>query len=732
MMKTLAITALGGLLLWNAAGQNLVSNGGFEDPNLGSGWAPYSAGATTLTGWTISGNGVQHFSTNIYGATGSQCVQMTADYSAAGTIGQTISSIPGAYYIMSLRVGSRNGAPVNGIAGFGDTQHPYSFSGLGTTNVTNVTFTAAATSSSTIVEVTGGNPNSSSMLVIIDDVSVVQAVPGPVDANVSAVDAWQGSVAADGLSYSTITVTLTDSNGIPVSGKTVSLAKTSGPGSPVINTISGTTDGGGKAVFTVTSTTPGTNVFTGTDVTDGNLVITDTATVNFLAGSVANANTSTVVASPTSVLANSVATSTITVTLQNATNGPVSGKTVFLSKKSGPGTPVINTISGTSDANGQASFTVASTKAGADVFAAADVTDRSIVLTNTATVTFTVGPVSLAISTVVASPAYVPADNTSAAIITVMLRDATSNGVPNKTVSLSQTLGPGIPSITPVSGTTTDTNGAVAFSLSSITVGADVFTATDTDDGNLVLTNTATVTFLGLISWSGFATTVVDDSDVRTNGILVYAEHWAGFDGPVNGVYFTAAQNKVVGSSGGYETLNETNGYPQGSLSTNYWNILRGKWYNAGNGETVTLNGLQAGHKYLLQIWSSDPRYAPNQSEIILPGFELNMQEGQYGVGTFTAVGSTHVLGLGGDGVLNAVQTRDLSIIAISIGPGAGQLTVRGYTESAGNVVTERAISLTSPIVWTPVQTNAVPGGNYSFTVPKGGGAAAYFRTVAQ
>ena len=122
---------------------------------------------------------------------------------------------------------------------------------------------------------------------------------------------------------------------------------------------------------------------------------------------------------------------TYTVTLKNATNGPVSGKTVSLTKTSGPGTPVINTISGTSDANGRASFTVASTKAGADVFAATDVTDRGIVVTNTATVTFTVGPVSLATSTVVASPAYVPADNTSASIITVTLRDATSNGPAN-------------------------------------------------------------------------------------------------------------------------------------------------------------------------------------------------------------------------------------------------------------------------------------------------------------
>ncbi|MBI4325721.1 MAG: Ig-like domain-containing protein [Chloroflexi bacterium] len=709
--------------------QSLVVNGGFEEPNLGTGWAPYSAGAATLTGWTISGNGLQHFSTSIFGAFGSQNVQMTSDYTAAGTISQTVTTTPGAFYIISLRVASRNGKEINGTASFGDTEHPFSLGGLGVSSGTNVvTFTAAATSGSTTVQVTGGNPRDAEMLLLIDDVNVVEILPGPVDVTVSTVDASQGSVAADGLSTSTISVTLTDSDGIPVAGKTVALAKTSGPGTPVITTISGTTDGGGKAVFSVTSTTPGTIVFTATDVTDGNLIITDTATVNFLAGSVANAGTSTVVASPTSLPANGVATSTITVTLKDATSGPVSGKTVTLAKTAGPGTPVITTVSGTSGVNGQATFTVASTTTGNCVFTATDVTDGNVVITNTATVTFTVGPVSLGTSTVVASPAYVPADNTSVSTVTVTLRDATSNGVPNKTVSLSLTSGPGSPSITPVSGTATDSNGVVAFTVSSITPGADVFTATDVDDGNLALTQTATVTFLSPVSWSGLATTVVDDSDVVTNGILVYAEHWAGFDGAVNGVFFTSAQNHVISSKGGYETLTEANGYPQGSLSTNYWNILRGKWYQAGSGQTVTLNGLQAGHQYLLQIWSSDPRYGPNQEQIILPGFALNIKAGQYGLGTFTAVGPVQILGLAGDGVLNAVQVRDLSIIAVDAGPGAGQLTLRGYTESAGNIVTERATSLATPIVWTPIQTNAVPGGNYSFTVPTAG-AAAYYRT---
>ncbi len=700
---------------------NLVVNGDFENP-----FTPYYAsitpGSTGLIAWTVDAappDGVQLGRPGLFASNnGSQTLQLTggANYSTGGRVSQTIATTPDAYYTVSIDIACRETTlTVSGNFNFGGTSHALSVRG---TTFTNVTWQAVATDNSTLINITG-DPNSGSQQLIVDNVRVFLTVPGPVSAATSTVSASPASVGADG-STSTVTVRLTDTNGVPASGKTVTLAKTSGPGTPIITTVSGTTSVSGYATFTVSSTTPSTNAFAATDVTDGNLVITQTATVNFLPSSVANVGTSTVVAVPTSVLADGSAKSTITVTLKDVHNSPVSGKTVTLAKTSGPGAPVIAMVSGTSDVNGHATFTVASTTAGPDVFAATDVTDGNVAITQTASVTFTVGAVNAGTSTVVASPDVVPADGSDAATITVTLKDATGNGVPGKNVSLA---------ITTVSGTT-DTNGAAVFSVTSTTPGVDVFTATDVDDGNLIVAQTASVTFSSLINWSGFATTVAGDSDVATDGILLYAEHWAGVDATVNGVPFTAAQNHVVGSSGGYEPLTAATGYPQGSLSTAYWNILRGKWYNAGSGQTVTLNSLQPGHKYLVQIWSSDPRYSPSQYEIISPGFSLGIQAGQYGIGTFTAAGPTEVLGLGGDGVLNAVQTRDLSSIALAIGPGPAQLTINGYTDLAGNVVTSKATSLTAPIVWTPIQTNAVPGRNFSFTIPRGTGAAAFFRTM--
>ena len=114
------------------------------------------------------------------------------------------------------------------------------------------------------------------------DSTEVTATPTGVDATLSTVVSSQSILWADGVASTTITVTLLNSSSTPVANKTVSLAQTSGSGA-AINTVSDTTGVDGKAVFTVTSTTPGTCVLTATDVTDSNLVIEQTATVEFAA-----------------------------------------------------------------------------------------------------------------------------------------------------------------------------------------------------------------------------------------------------------------------------------------------------------------------------------------------------------------------------------------------------------------------------------------------------------------
>jgi len=273
---TTLMVAIASLLVWNAQAQNLIVNGDFEDP-VQANFSAYSPGDTNLTGWTIGGSGVQHFSPST-GGFPSQVVQLTGDYIAGGSVSQTIATTIGASYTIILDAGTRN-EPASGTVDFGGTVFAFNTSSIN--SLTPFLYTAVATATSTVVTISGDPLATGQDILVVDNVSVFQGIVGPVDPATSTVTAAPGTVPADGGNESTITVTLTDSNSLPVLGKTVTLASTSGPGTPVITTVSGVTDAGGEAVFTVTSTTVGTNVFTATDVTDGNLIIAQTASVVF-------------------------------------------------------------------------------------------------------------------------------------------------------------------------------------------------------------------------------------------------------------------------------------------------------------------------------------------------------------------------------------------------------------------------------------------------------------------
>jgi hypothetical protein len=102
-------------------------------------------------------------------------------------------------------------------------------------------------------------------------------VGGPVDPAESSVVASPTSVSANGITTSTITVTVKDSEGNPLSGRTVSLQGSTG--NATIETANNSTNGSGVVTFTVKSTTPGTETFT---ATADSVAITQTAAVNFL------------------------------------------------------------------------------------------------------------------------------------------------------------------------------------------------------------------------------------------------------------------------------------------------------------------------------------------------------------------------------------------------------------------------------------------------------------------
>ena len=301
----------------------------------------------------------------------------------------------------------------------------------------------------------------------------------------STVAAAPTTVASDGITTSTITVTLRDASNNPVAGKTVTLASNRDEGLDTISAASGSSSSSGVVTFTVKSSTSGSAIFTATDVTDSLVISPSTATVTFEAGAVSAAN-STVAADPSSVTANGSDTSTITVTLKDSGGTAVSGKTVTLASSRGS-TDTISAASGVSSASGVVTFTVYSTTAGSPIFTA---TGDSVPITQTASVTFTAGAVNAGTSTVTASPTVATADGIATSTITVTLLDANSNPVAGKTVTLASSR-TSTDTISAASGVSS-ASGVVTFTVKSSTAGSPVFTATG---DSVPITDTATVSF---------------------------------------------------------------------------------------------------------------------------------------------------------------------------------------------------------------------------------------------
>ena len=334
-----------------------------------------------------------------------------------------------------------------------------------------------------------------------------------ISPTLSTVSASPASVLADGISTSTITVTLKDGAGNPVSGKTVSLA--SATGSSIITAVSNVA---GVATFTVKDAiAEGPIVYTATDTTDS-ITITPTASVTF-----------TPITAPTVAKSFSPATiadygtSTLTITLTNpntaaitgvtftdtypATGGLANTSTLVLSNTCGganPGTAASGTTltlsGGTIPASSSCSVSVQVTAAFPGIAPSSPIVNSTgAVLSSNATsgtaasATLTVVNVSAANSTVVASPTSVPADNTTTSTITVTLKDGASNPVAGTNVSLAASGGSS--TITVVSATT-DVNGVATFTVKDSVVETVTYTATDTSDTpNVVITQTAVVTF---------------------------------------------------------------------------------------------------------------------------------------------------------------------------------------------------------------------------------------------
>ncbi|MFL6300401.1 MAG: beta-propeller fold lactonase family protein [Terriglobales bacterium] len=211
-----------------------------------------------------------------------------------------------------------------------------------------------------------------------------------------------------------------------------------------------------------------------------------------------NPATSTVVAAPTSnVLANNIASSTITVTVKTTAGTGISGQTVQLASTGSANTIV--PASAITNGSGVATFTVKSTKAELKTISATVTLNPGgnlMSLNAQPTVGFVgdISTISASLSTAVAAPATgVLADGITQSAISVQLVDAFGNPVSGQTVSLSSSGSGNVlsaPTITDANGTHTGGIGSTTAETKTITITANP------GAGQVVLTTHPTVTFI--------------------------------------------------------------------------------------------------------------------------------------------------------------------------------------------------------------------------------------------
>jgi adhesin/invasin len=308
----------------------------------------------------------------------------------------------------------------------------------------------------------------------ITDTATVTLTPGAADATTSLITAAPASIAADGVTTSTITVQLKDAfNNNLVSGEdTVALATDLG----TMGSVTDNSNGSYTATLT-SATTTGTATITGTLNAVG---ITDTAAVTLTPGA-ADATTSLITAAPTSIVADGATTSTITVQLKDANNNNLvsGGDTVAVATDLG----TMGSVTDNSDGSYTATLTSATTTGTATITG----TLNAVGITDTATVTLIPGAADATTSLITAAPASIAADGVTTSTITVQLKDAFNNNLISggDTVALATDLGT-------LGSVTDNTNGTYTATLTSSTT---VGTATITGTVNAVaITDTATVT----------------------------------------------------------------------------------------------------------------------------------------------------------------------------------------------------------------------------------------------
>jgi hypothetical protein len=336
----------------------------------------------------------------------------------------------------------------------------------GTTNASGIFTTTLA---STLVQ----NETVTATEGSVQEQTSVSFVPGAASGMTSSIVASSPTALADGISTTTMTVTVEDAQGHAVAGTAVALSANGSANS--FGAVSGITNASGVFTTTLASTLVQSEIITATEGTTE-----EHTSVNFVAGAPSATNSSLVASAPTAtfngtattplpVTADGISSATLTVTVEDAHGNPVAGTAVTLSG-SGSGNN-FGAISGTADAHGVFTTTLASTLAQTETITATEggVQEQT-------SVTFVAGDPSATTSSIVASSPTISADGISTTQLTVTLEDAHGNTVAGTAVTLS---GSGSENIFGALSGITDSHGVFTTTLASALAQSETITAAE-------------------------------------------------------------------------------------------------------------------------------------------------------------------------------------------------------------------------------------------------------------
>ena len=317
-----------------------------------------------------------------------------------------------------------------------------------------------------------------------------------IDRARSTVVASAASVAADGMSVTTITAVALDPSGQPVGGVALTFSATGSGNSWSATTVTTGSDGSARASLSSTQAEVKTIAV---DVTNAGVFqrLDRGTTIEFVAGPLfTSSSVSTVTAEPADgVIANGVVGSTIRVTVLSGAGVPIAGARVDFAT----GGAMLVPTSVTAGADGVAVATLRATVAGAKavtvrVTPAGGGTAISLAAQPTVEFVGNAATIDATNSSVTAKPSSgVLADGSTKSTITVTVRDALGNPVAGQTVTLAAT-GTGNSFFQPFFAT--DADGKATGYLCTTAAAVKIVSATvNPSSAPIAITQTVAVTF---------------------------------------------------------------------------------------------------------------------------------------------------------------------------------------------------------------------------------------------